>query len=353
MAWRRNIRAAWRDTLLLLRQFAWPLLLFVLVMIGGGLLYFTLAQRAGQPVDSLVESIYAVLAMTFLQPVGDFPDIWYLQLFYFIMPVIGIGILATGLADFGRLFFNRRTRAKEWEMAVASTFRNHVVLVGLGHLGFRVMRALHDLGQDVVVLTLDPKADLIDSARRLGIPVIEDDAQREEALAGAGTARARTIVICTQNDVLNLQVAFKARRMNPDIRVVIRIFEDQFANEVMEQFGFSAMSATGMAAPMFAASACGIDITPPITVEGQLFSLASFEVQPSSGFDGLSVGEIEQRFQVSVVLLRRDGHTDYHPAADRHLAHKDVVAVLGGPDQLGNITAVNRLREPDPAAIPK
>lgn len=328
--------------MLLLRQFAWPLLFFVLVIFGGGLLYFRLAQRAGQPVDSPMESVYGALAMTFLQPIGDFPDVWYLQLFYFIMPVIGIGILATGLADFGTLFFNRRRRAKEWEMAVASTFRDHVVLIGLGHLGFRVMRALHDLGQDVVIVTLDPKPNLIDSARRLGIPVIEDDAQREEALIGAGIARARTIVICTQNDVLNLQVAFKARRINPVIQVVIRIFEDQFADEVMEKFGFSALSATGMAAPMFAAAACGIDLTPPITVEGQHLSLASFEVRPSSGLAGLTVGQVEQQFNVSVVLLRRDSHTDYHPAADRSLAEKDLLAILGGPDQLGRVTAANQ-----------
>ena len=30
--WQRNMRAAWRDTLVLLRQFAGPLLLFVAVL---------------------------------------------------------------------------------------------------------------------------------------------------------------------------------------------------------------------------------------------------------------------------------------------------------------------------------
>lgn len=328
--------------MLLLRQFAWPLLIFVLVIIGSGWLYYFLAQKTDQPVDNPVEAIYGLLAMTFLQPVGEFPDIWFLQIFYFVMPVIGIGILATGLADFGRLFFNRRTRAKEWEMAVASTFRDHVVLVGLGHLGFRVARAIHELGQEVVAITLETKPDLIDATRRMGVPVIQDDAQRDEALLGAGVANARTIVICTQNDVLNLQVAFKARRLNPAIQVVIRIFEDQFAGEVTEQFGYRALSATGMAAPMFAAVACGIDITPPITVEGQLLSLASFEVRRASRLVGLSVGEIEQNYNVSVVLLRRDGQTDYHPAADRRLDGSDLVAVLGGPEQLGAVTAVNQ-----------
>ena len=54
------------------------------------------------------------------------------------MPIIGIGILAQGLADFGSAIFNRKTRNKEWEMAVASTLNKHTILVGLGHLGYRV-----------------------------------------------------------------------------------------------------------------------------------------------------------------------------------------------------------------------
>jgi hypothetical protein len=45
-AWRRNLQATWRDSILLLREFGWPLFIFVLVIIGGGLLYYALALRA-------------------------------------------------------------------------------------------------------------------------------------------------------------------------------------------------------------------------------------------------------------------------------------------------------------------
>ena len=340
--WQRNARAAWRDTLVLLRQFAGPLALFVAVLVGGGLLYYALAAFAGQPLDGPVESIYGVLEMIFLQPLGDFPDVWYLQLFYFVMPIVGIGILAFGLADFGRLFFNRRARRKEWEMAVASTFSNHVVLVGLGHLGFRVMQELVERGQEVVVIEQNPKPNLADEARRLRVPVIQDDGQRQETLIGAAVARARAIVLCTQNDVLNLQVAFMARRLNPDIEVVMRIFDDQFAEEVARQFGYRAMSATGMAAPTFAAAASGVDVTRPITVDGRPFSLASLTLGHGSPLAGRSVGEIERDFDVSVVLLRRKGASDPHPAAGRAAAEGDTLAVLGEAEPIARVVAANR-----------
>ncbi len=340
----RKIRATWRDTLLLIREFAGPLLAFVLVIAGAGFLYYLLSARAGEPTNSLAESIYLVLALAFLQPVGDFPDHWYLQLFYFLMPIIAFGILAFGLADFGRMFFNRKTRSKEWEMAVASTFQDHVVLIGLGHLGFRVARELHELDQDVVVIELNPKADLIAAAHQMDIPVIQDDGQRNEALLGAGIPQARAIVICTQNDNLNLQIAFKARKMNPDIEVVMRIFDDDFAQTLEEQFGVRAMSATRMAAPTFAAAAAGVDITRPITVEGESLSLACLNIGDRSLLTGKSVAQIEQDYNVSVVLLRHDSESDYHPAGERQLSAHDVLAVLAGSEQISQLVDDNRRR---------
>lgn len=336
---RRNARAVWRDTLLLLRQFAWPLLIFALVIIGGGLLYYVLALRAGEPVDTPAEAVYLVLGLAFFQPNGDFPHVWYLQLFYFAMPVLGLGILAAGLADFGTLLFNRRARRKEWEMAVASTFNRHLVLIGLGHLGFRVMQTLVETGQEVVVIEQDPKANLADQARRMGVPVIQDDGRREEALMGAGAARARGILLCTQNDVLNLQIAFQAQRLNPDIEVVVRIFDDQFAADVAQKFGFRALSATGLAAPAFASAAAGVDVTRPITVDGRPFSLASLTVRPGSRLAGQTVGQIEAQMEVSVVLLRRDGASDPHPPAGEVVGANDVIAVLGEPSHIARLTA--------------
>lgn len=102
----------------------------------------------------------------------------------------------------------------------------------------------------------------------MNVPVIKDDATRQLALESAGVTRTRTIVLCSQNDSVNLQIAVKARSMNPNIRVVIRIFDDDFAQSLQQQFGFQALSSTSMSAPAFAAAVAGADITRPLTVEG-------------------------------------------------------------------------------------
>lgn len=340
----RPLRAGWRDTILLLREFAWPLFFFAAAMVGSAVLYRALAQRAGVDTGGLVATIYQMLALTFLQPLGDFPEVWYLQLFYFVMPVLGIGILAQGLADFGVLFFNRRARSKEWEMAVASTFRDHVVLIGLGHLGFRVIRHLHEMEQEAVAIELSPQQELVGKTQALGVPVLEGDGKKEELLQAAGVERARSILVCTQNDSLNLQIALKARRLNPAIQVVVRIFDDDFAGTLQEQFGFQAMSATGMAAPTFAAAGAGVDVTRPITVEGEALTLARMDLGARSQLLGRTVAEVEQGYNVSVVLLRHDHSSDFHPPGDCSLELKDVLAVLGGTEQIARIVNDNQGR---------
>lgn len=141
----RSWKASLRDTFLLLGEFRGPVLFFTSAMLELGCIYYFAAQQAGEPVGSLAEAIYLMLTLTFLQPSGNFPSHPFLQTFFFMMPLIGVGTLASGLADFGLLFFNRRARNNEWEMAVASTFNKHTILVGLGHLGFRVVDKLHEL----------------------------------------------------------------------------------------------------------------------------------------------------------------------------------------------------------------
>jgi len=318
----------------LLREFRQPLLFFTLAIIGSGSLYYFLAVRSQEPIESLAKAFYNILLLTFLQTSLEFPNEWYLQPFFFIMPVVGLCILAQGLTDFGVMLFNRRSRGKEWEMAVASTFSNHVVLIGLGHLGFRVVKKLYELDQDVVVIERAPETDLLSSVRALGVPVIEEDGTRENVLVSAGIPRARAVILCTQNDSINLRMALKARSLNPKLEVVIRIFDDDFANSLHKQFGFHAMSATGMAAPLFAAIAAHIDITPPVTIEGQPHILARLQVSHRSRLCGMTVNAIEEMYYISVVLLCKNGERQFHPAGQQVIEEGQTIAIFGDPEHI-------------------
>jgi len=338
----RQWKATWRDTIILLNEFRAPLILFTVAVLGGGLAYAAIADLVGEPVQSLSEAIYIVLTAAFLQPVGDFPKYFGLQIFHFFMPVVGVVILAQGLADFGSLLFNRRARSKEWEMAVASTMNKHIVLVGLGHLGYRVAQRLYQMGESIVVVEIKLGTHTTNAAREMGIPVIQADARHAGALEGANIKDAKTIILASQEDAMNLQIALKARTLNPKIQVVIRIFDEDFAHALQEQFGFTALSATEMAAPVFAAAAAGADVTNPISIEGQQLSLARMTILASSSLANKTVGYVEDNYHLNIILLRHDHQSEMHPTDTRPLHTGDTLAVLGGPEQLSRLMQDNQ-----------
>jgi Trk K+ transport system NAD-binding subunit len=335
---RRHIQASIRDTAILLREFRAPLFWFTFAVIGGGLLYDFIAKLVGEPIYSLAESIYIILIAAFLQPANrEFPHHIALQIFHFIMPLIGVIALAQGLADFGSLLFNKKSRNKEWEMAVASTLKNHIILIGLGHLGYRVALKLHEMGENLAIIELNTNADTVNEARTWGVPVIHEDATRPAALEAANIQKARAIIMASQNDAMNLQIALKARSLNPKIQVIIRIFDDEFAHALQDQFGFIALSATEMAAPVFAAAAAGVDVTNPISVEGQLLSLARLTISKEAPFSTKTIGYIEDNYHLNIVLHRRNSHSEMHPTDKTQLQPGDVIAILGGPEHLNHI----------------
>ncbi len=330
----RNWMATWRDTVILINEFRTPVILFTFAVLIAALAYYVIAANAGEPVDGYTEAVYIALTSAFFQFNGDFPNNIYLQLFHIFMPIVGISALALGLADFGSLFFNRRARNKEWEMAVASTMKKHTVVVGLGHLGFRIIQKLHEMNKQMVVVELDPATDLITAVQKMKIPVIQADATRPATLEAANIKSANTIILASQNDAMNLQIALKARTLSPNIEVVIRIFDQDFAQALRAQFGFVALSATEMAAPVFAAAAAGADVTNPISIEGQQLSLARFTVAPSSRLANKTVGFVEDNYKLNVILHRHDQHSEIHPKDSNPLSPGDTLAVLGGPEQL-------------------
>jgi len=226
-------------------------------------------------------------------------------------------------------------------MAVASVMNQNIVLVGLGHLGFRVAQKLHEMDENVVVLEINLGTHTIAAAREMGIPVIQADARQPGSLESANIKEARTIILASQNDAMNLQIALKARSLNSKIQVVIRIFDEDFAHALQDQFGFIALSATEMAAPVFAAAAAGADVTNPISIEGQLLGLARVTIKPDSVFANKTVGYVEDNYRLNVVLVRHDHESEMHPTDSCPIHAGDTLAVLGTPAQLNRLVHDN------------
>ena len=344
--WRR-VRAGFRDTQIVLREFRRPLIVFIAVLLAAALLYRALAElaRASYPnidVPDTVEALYLMLSMILLQANVAFPEPWYLEIFFFAMPVIGLALLGTGVANLGALLFNKSARGREWEEALASTFSNHVIVVGLGKLGYRVVQQLLEFGQDVVAVELDPNKPFIPLVRDLGVPVIVTDARRGDALVSAGIDRASSIVCCTQDDLANLDIALDARERQPDIKIVLRMFDADLARKVERGFGIhTAFSTSGLAAPAFAAAATRAHIEYSFYVDDQLLHVAQVTIEPDSPLAGQTVEQVERRYNLTVVMHRQPEEQHLHPRSDEVLGEGDGIVVVASLETLGQLGLIS------------
>ena len=135
----------------------------------------------------------------------------------------------------------------------ASTYRDHIVLCGLGHLGFRILISCWRPRSAVVALEKDADARFLADAKATGVPVLVRDMQEDQALIDAGVQHARAIIIATNDDMANLEVALDARRMNPKIRVIMRLFDQRMADKFKEAALIDeAFSPAALAAPIVA-----------------------------------------------------------------------------------------------------
>src|SRR5208282_716051 len=87
----------------------------------------------------------------------------------------------------------------------------HVVVCGLGNIGFRVIQELLRGGEKVVAIEQAPDGRFLATVRRLGVAVIIGDATVLEVLKQANAATARSVIAATSNQLANLEIALVSR----------------------------------------------------------------------------------------------------------------------------------------------
>lgn len=340
---RRYLRALWRDTRVLVRQFRIPLFAFAMLLGGGTLVlrFFYLYPETGQRI-SWAEALHATFKLIFLETVLPFPTAPGLQFLFVAVPLIGLAVVADGVLRFGVALLNRRERKEAWQVAIASTYRDHIVICGLGRIGYRVVKELLRLGEDVVGIERDPECPFLDEIGRLNVPVLLGDARQREMLEKASVREASAIVVCTEDDLANLDIALDARELNPGIKVVLRMFDAQLAEKVRRGFGIhTAFSTSALAAPIFAAAATRAQIDYSFYVDEVLLNVARATIQAGSALEGRTIAQAEQELDLTIILHRGPDSLDLHPAPDVTLRAGDRLVVFASLEALARLRGMS------------
>lgn len=341
---RRALRAQLRDAWVLLQESRTALLLFVALVLGGALAFyfFYTDPHTGESIG-FAEALYGTFSLVFFQGTLDFPRQWYLQLLFFVIPIIGLFVAVDGVIRFGVALTNKQERGQKWQIAMASTYSGHVIICGMGKVGYRVALELLKFDREVVAIERDGEGRFVEKALALGIPVIIADARRTENLVKAGILLADAVIPCTDDELTNLDVALDARELNPQAKVVMRMFDPDLARRVEKGFGIhTAFSTSALAAPVFAAATMRVNVKASFYVNNSLLNISELVIQAGARIEGWSVQKLEQSLDLSVVSCLESGASHLHPAPELRLKAGNTILVLASLDTLHCLDKMNR-----------
>ena len=110
-----------------------------------------------------------------------------------------------------------------------SGFRNHVIIMGGGRVGFRIAQVLKRLNVPMLIIELDQLR--VDRAKHADIPVIYGDASHEVVLEAATASLARLLIITSSEVVIAQTIVQRVRKVNAEIQVVARAPGVEFLEE--------------------------------------------------------------------------------------------------------------------------
>ena len=124
-----------------------------------------------------------------------------------------------------------------------------IIVCGLGRFGLNVVEALREAGRQVTVLSDNQTArERWERAEAVGARVIEGDFRVPTVRREAGIPAAAAVLLTTSSDVDNLEAALEIRGEAPDVPVVMRHSEPQFARRLEKDFGIAAAMAPAVLA---------------------------------------------------------------------------------------------------------
>jgi Trk K+ transport system NAD-binding subunit len=341
--WHRTIRAELRDIRVLFQESWNSLFLFVAILVGGPLVFHRIYTYPGTDHHpDFGESLYGTFSLIFFNPYLEFPEEWYLRVLYYAIPILGLAAVVDGVLRLGVALVSKRDRGQKWQVAMASTYANHVIVCSIGRVGYRVILELLKFGQDVVAIEPDLDGRFVEKAKGLGIPVIIADARRSGNLIQAGVERADAIVPCTDDELTNLDIALDAREINPRIKVVMRMFDPDLARRIERGFDIhTACSTSALAAPIFAAASMRFNIKHSFYVGDTLLNLSEVHVRPDSELVGWSIEEQEVELGLRVVCHQAGACPDLKPDSRLELTPGDEVLVMATLDSLERLSDLN------------
>ncbi|MEA2335964.1 MAG: hypothetical protein QOG40_2454, partial [Solirubrobacteraceae bacterium] len=178
-------------------------LALVVLLVSTVVLHFGYHEPLGRAHLSLLDSVYFTVETVATVGFGDYSFARQpsgMVVFGILLIVAGVTLTTTMFALLTNALVSRRL-ARSLGHGRIPGMRGHVVLVGLGSVGMRVLEGLLEAGAEVVVIERLESNPNLTEARALAAPLVLGDATLARTLDAANLADAAAVAILTSDDL--------------------------------------------------------------------------------------------------------------------------------------------------------
>jgi voltage-gated potassium channel Kch len=201
----------------------------------------------------------------------------------------------------------------------------HVVVCGMGKVGFEVTKLLQARQIPLVVIERDPQCPYLENLRRDGVPIIAGDAGNEVSLGQARSAGARAVIAVTSNDLVNLQIALVAKGISGREQTVVLLQSDPTLADLLRDEANlkNALSIPDLVAPAIAAAAFGERVHALFRLGKSTYAMVSVTLDKNTRLTRKSINQMARDMGGMVPLFVHDSSGTRHlvqaPRLPEHL----------------------------------
>jgi Trk K+ transport system NAD-binding subunit len=153
--------------------------------------------------------------------------------------------------------------------------RRRFVICGADSLAYRLAEELVNRHNGEVTVIVQSRAGRYGAliSRLSGVHVLEADRPHPEAFAEIDLSTVDALALVESNDVANIDAALAAHEINPNLRMVVRMFNSSLGAGVAELPYCTVVSDGALAAPAFVAAALG-DVTSIVSIRDDTMHVA-------------------------------------------------------------------------------
>jgi Trk K+ transport system NAD-binding subunit len=315
-------------------------LVFVIV-VGATIIHFSFINPATHTHLGVVSASYFTIETVATVGFGDYSFAGHgtaMEIFAIALIVLGVSLVSTSFALFTNILVSRRIEQSLGRRRVPG-MAGHVVVIGLGSVGIRVVERLLADGHRVVVVERDDTNRYLGRARALEVPVVIGDATQRVTHELVNLADAAAVAILTSADLTNIETGLAIRESLgtrwDEVPVVLRVFDNDLAHMMERDFGFqNVRSTSALAAPWFVGACLGLDVLETFYVEHQAFLVGRLWIAPGGGLQGLAMQDLSARTRVVALRRASSGLLEHPPRRGTRFEGGDEVYLLGPYEEL-------------------